>query len=192
MKRIVIFASGSGTNAENIIRYFKNNQVAEVALVLSNKQEAGVFHRAKHLDVPAVHFTKQQLTDEQGVLKTLLELKPDLIILAGFLLKFPKSIIQHFPNKVVNIHPALLPKYGGKGMYGNFVHQAVIDAKELESGISIHFVNEAYDEGAVIFQKSVPITTDDTPDTLAEKIHKLEYEWFPKVIEELLTAPAST
>lgn len=189
MKKIVIFASGSGTNAENIVTYFRQRPVAEVVLILSNKADAKVLERAQKLNIPAKSFTKNELLDENGVAETLIKINPDLIVLAGFLLKFPDHILRHFPNKVINIHPALLPKYGGKGMYGNFVHQAVVDAKETESGISIHFVNEEYDEGAIIFQKSVTLTSEDTAESLANKIHRLEYEWFPRVIEELLTAP---
>lgn len=188
MKRIVIFASGNGTNAENIIRYFQKSSLAKVVLVLSNKSDAKVLTRAKNLGVPARHFSKETLHSGE-VLKTLTEFNPDLIILAGFLLKLPENIISEFPGKIINIHPALLPKHGGKGMYGNFVHQAVIQAKDKESGISIHYVNDEYDSGAIIFQKSVSITPEDTPESLAKKIHELEYKWFPKVIEELIKKP---
>ncbi|NLN26380.1 MAG: phosphoribosylglycinamide formyltransferase [Bacteroidetes bacterium] len=188
MKRIVIFASGNGTNAENIIRYFQKSSLAKVVLVLSNKSDAKVLTRAKNLGVPARHFSKETLHSGE-VLKTLTEFNPDLIVLAGFLLKLPENIISEFPGKIINIHPALLPKHGGKGMYGNFVHQAVIQAKDKESGISIHYVNDEYDSGAIIFQKSVSITPEDTPESLAKKIHELEYKWFPKVIEELIKKP---
>ena len=185
-KRLVIFASGSGTNAENIIRYFKKKPIAEVVGVLSNRSEARVLERAKNLGVKAMHFTKQELLCSDLVLEMIKNVQPDLIVLAGFLLKFPENILQEFPNKVINIHPALLPKYGGKGMYGNFVHEAVLQNQEQESGISIHYVNENYDEGALIFQKSIKISEEDTATTIAEKIHKLEQEWFPKVIEGIL------
>lgn len=185
-KKIVIFASGNGTNAENIIRYFKDKSIAKVVLVLSNNPDAQVLKRAKSLDIPAESFTRQDLLLPEGVLKILLKINPDLIVLSGFLWKFPDHILQKFPDRVINIHPALLPKYGGKGMYGSFVHEAVITAKEQESGISIHYVNEEYDEGAIILQKVVNITSEDTPETLAKKIHELEYKWFPKIIEELL------
>jgi len=188
MKRIVIFASGNGTNTENIIRYFQKSSLAKVVLVLSNKSDAKVLTRAKNLGVPARHFSKETLHSGE-VLKTLTEFNPDLIVLAGFLLKLPENIISEFPGKIINIHPALLPKHGGKGMYGNFVHQAVIQAKDKESGISIHYVNDEYDSGAIIFQKSVSITPEDTPESLAKKIHELEYKWFPKVIEELIKKP---
>jgi len=185
-KRIVIFASGSGTNAENIIKYFQRTQFAEVVRVLSNKKDAKVLERAERLGVNAASFTKEELFSENGVLKILKKLKPDIIVLAGFLLKFPEIILKEFPNKVINIHPALLPKYGGKGMYGNYVHEAVINNKEAETGITIHYVNENYDEGAIISQKKVTLSKNETPETVAEKVHILEYEWFPKIIEEVL------
>jgi phosphoribosylglycinamide formyltransferase-1 len=185
-KRIVIFASGSGTNAENIIKYFQRTQFAEVVRVLSNKKDAKVLERAKNLAVTANPFTKDELFSEEGILKTLKEIQPDMIVLAGFLLKFPEIILKEFPNKVINVHPALLPKYGGKGMYGNFVHQAVVENNEAETGITIHYVNENYDEGAIISQKRVKLSENDSSEIIAEKVHKLEYEWFPKIIEEVL------
>lgn len=191
-KRIVIFASGSGTNAENIIKYFQRTQFAEVVLVLSNKKDAKVLQRASNLNVKGVSFTKDELFSEEGILKILNKTKPDLIVLAGFLLKFPEIILNEFQNKVINIHPALLPKYGGKGMYGSFVHEAVVKNKEAETGITIHYVNENYDEGAIISQKKVTLSEKETPETVAEKIHKLEYEWFPKIIEEVLREKTST
>ena len=185
-KRIVIFASGSGTNTENIIKYFQRTQFAEVVLVLSNKKDAKVLERAEKLVVKAVSFTKDALFAESGVLKSLKEIKPDIIVLAGFLLKFPEIILKEFPNMVINIHPALLPKYGGKGMYGNFVHQAVLKNREVETGITIHYVNENYDEGAIISQKKIKLSENDSVEMIAEKVHQLEHEWFPKVIEEIL------
>ena len=185
-KRIVIFASGSGTNAENIIKYFQSSDLAEVILVLSNKKDAKVLDRAKNLNIPALSFTKEELYSDDGVLKILQLHQPHLIVLAGFLLKFPEKIIAHFSNQIINIHPALLPNYGGKGMYGSAVHKAVVENKDLETGISIHYVNENYDEGAIIAQKRVSLSNIDTPETVAEKVHKLEYKWFPKIIEELL------
>ncbi|MBT0607051.1 phosphoribosylglycinamide formyltransferase [Aequorivita echinoideorum] len=185
-KRIVIFASGSGTNAQNIIEYFNKNGKAEVKMVLSNKKEAGVLQRARNFNVNAISFTKEELYASEKILDILKEINPHLIVLAGFLLKFPDTILNEFPNKVINIHPALLPKYGGKGMYGSFVHEAIHKNEELETGITIHYVNENYDEGAVIFQKTISISSDDTPQTIAQKVHKLEYENFPKVIENLL------
>ena len=190
-KKIVIFASGNGSNAENIIKYFQKTKIAEVILVLSNNKHAKVLERAKALQVDARSFSKKELLDKNGVLQILNRIEPDLIVLAGFLLKFPEIIIDRYPNKIINIHPALLPKYGGKGMYGNYVHEAVIENQESESGISIHYVNEAYDEGAIILQKKVAVSAEDTPETLAQKIHMLAYEWFPKAIEDLLLQPNS-
>lgn len=185
-KQIVIFASGNGTNAENIIKYFKNSDIAKVVLVLSNKNNAKVLERASRLNVDSRSFSREELHSNEGVAKILKDLNPDLIVLAGFLLKFPESIIKEFPNKVINIHPALLPKYGGKGMYGSFVHEAVIENKEVETGISIHYIDENYDEGEMIFQKSVKVSPEDTAATIADKIHLLEHEWFPQIIEKLL------
>lgn len=189
-KKIVIFASGNGSNAENIIKYFQKTNIAEVILVLSNKTNAKVLDRAKNLDVNALSFSKKELADKNGILDVLIKSNPDLIVLAGFLLKFPEIIIERFPDKIINIHPALLPKYGGKGMYGSHVHNAVIENRDTESGISIHYVNEEYDKGAIILQKKVTVSREDTPETLAQKIHALEHEWFPRVIEELLTKQA--
>ena len=185
-KRIVIFASGSGTNAQNVIQYFQQGEIAEVVLVLTNKKDAKVIERAKNLNVESLFFNKSELLDENGVLQVLKDINPDLIVLAGFLLKFPESILNNFHNRVINLHPALLPKYGGKGMYGHHVHQAVIENGEKETGITIHYVNENYDEGKIIFQKSTPLSDRDTPETVAEKIHQLEYKYFPKVIESVL------
>jgi len=186
MKQIVIFASGSGTNAQNIIKYFQKTKLAEVTLVLSNKSDAKVLERAEKLSISSKSFTKEELFSSEGILTILKQKSPDLIVLAGFLLKFPEFILKEFPNKVINIHPALLPKYGGKGMYGMKVHESVVENKESETGITIHYVNENYDEGAIIFQKSFPLSENETAETVANKIHELEYEFFPKVIEELL------
>lgn len=186
MKRIVIFASGSGTNAGNIIKYFQKNNLAKVTLVLSNKSTANVLDRAKKLSVPSETFNKSELINSDRIASILRRESPDLIVLAGFLLKFPKIILKDFPNKVINIHPALLPKYGGKGMYGMLVHESVVKNKESETGITIHYVNENYDEGAIIFQKSFQLSENDTSESVAHKIHELEYEFLPKVIEEIL------
>ncbi|TDJ06418.1 MAG: phosphoribosylglycinamide formyltransferase [Deltaproteobacteria bacterium] len=186
MKRIIIFASGSGTNTQNIIEYFQQNKIAKVVLVLSNKEDAKVLERANTLNIPFLSFTKADLCTSNKVLDVLKKEMPDLIVLAGFLLKFPENILQVYPNKVINIHPALLPKYGGKGMYGSFVHESVLANNEAETGITIHYVNENYDEGAIIFQKSVFLTEGDTPETVANKVHKLEYKYFPKIIERVL------
>ena len=186
MKRIIIFASGSGTNAENIIKYFKNNNLAEVTHVLSNKINAKVLERANNHGVKALHFDKDSFYKSNDIQHIIKDAKPDLIVLAGFLWKFPKNLINEFPNKIVNIHPALLPNYGGKGMYGMHVHNAVVKNKEAFSGITIHYVNEHYDEGGIIFQAETQLTANDTPEDVAAKIHDLEHEHFPKIIEQLL------
>jgi len=187
MKRIVIFASGSGTNAENLIRFFHNRETGSVIQVLTNNPRAKVLDRAKNLDVSALSFNKIAFTNSD-VLNVLKASQPDLIVLAGFLWLFPKHILKAFPNKIINIHPALLPKYGGKGMFGNHVHQAVVAHKETETGISIHYVNEDYDEGKVIFQAKCVVEATDTAEVVATKIHELEMEHFPKVVEAILIA----
>lgn len=184
--RIVIFASGSGTNAENIIKFFKTKKNVEVLAVFSNNRTAKALKRAHDLDVKALHFDRESFYDNNDVLNVLKDMQPDLIVLAGFLWLFPSKILKKFPNKVINLHPALLPKYGGKGMFGDAVHRAVIANKEIETGITIHYVNDKYDEGKVIFQAKTTVTPNMTPAQLAEKIHELEYEHFPKVIEDLL------
>ena len=185
MKRIVIFASGSGTNAENIIKYFQKNNIANVVRVLSNKKDAKVLDRSNNLDVSCMYFTRNDFYDSDKVLNLLVE-EADFIVLAGFLWRVPENIIKMFSKKIVNIHPALLPKYGGKGMYGMHIHNTVVANKEKETGITIHYVNENYDEGAVILQKKVSVDESDTPESIAKKIHQLEYKYFPKVIEEIL------
>ncbi len=185
MKKIAIFASGNGSNAENIIQYFKNSNLGRVNVIFSNKSDAKVLERAENHQIPSVVFTKAQL-NEGFVLRELSKFQPDLIVLAGFLLKFPESILKEYP-KVINIHPALLPKYGGKGMYGMNVHQAVLDNKEKETGITIHYVNEHYDEGEFIFQKSVNIEDCKSAEEIAHKIHELEHQYFPEVIGKLIT-----
>ena len=185
MIKIVIFASGSGTNAENIIRYFKATKTASVEAVFTNKADAQVIQRAEKYQVPSQVFSKNDL--ETGkVLQEINLIQPDLIVLAGFLLKFPEAIVAAYPDKIINIHPALLPKYGGKGMYGMHVHQAVVENKESKTGITIHYVNENYDEGNIIFQKEVTVLVSDTPEVVAAKIHELEQDHFPAVIEKLI------
>ncbi|MFK8281533.1 phosphoribosylglycinamide formyltransferase [Capnocytophaga cynodegmi] len=186
MKKIIIFASGSGSNTERIATFFKDDKNIQVNLILSNNPKAGVLERAKRLQIPSIVFDREAFYHSEIVLDIIQNQNPDLIILAGFLWKFPENIIKNFPNKIINIHPSLLPKYGGKGMYGDFVHQSVIENKEPESGITIHYVNENYDEGTIIFQTQTEVSVNDTPETLAEKIHRLEYEHFPKVISSLL------
>ena len=184
MKKILLFASGSGTNVENIIRYFQEKKTAEIAAVFCNNPNAKVLERAKNLDVSTFVFTKDEL-HSNAVLEKLWEYQPDLIVLAGFLLQFPIAIIKQFPN-IINIHPALLPKYGGKGMYGMNVHRAVLENKDLETGITIHYVNENYDEGAIVFQKTISIQDCTSAEEVASKIHQLEQEHFPQVIEKLI------
>jgi len=186
MKRIVIFASGSGTNAENLIKFFHNRDNASVILVLTNNPRAKVLDRCIKLKVSALSFNKVAFTETNDVLHILKNIQPDLIVLAGFLWKFPKKILSHFPNKIINIHPALLPKYGGKGMFGMHVHQAVVNNKEKESGITIHYVNEHYDEGTVIFQTKCAVLDSDTAEDVASKIHVLEMKYFPEVVNSLL------
>ncbi len=185
MKNIVLLASGSGSNAENIIKYFRQKNILHNFHIITNKKDAFVLERAKNLNVSAEVITKKQ-NDEGVLLDRINELKPDLIVLAGYLLLFPAEIVALYPNKIVNIHPALLPKFGGKGMYGSFVHDAVVANKETETGITIHFVSEHYDEGAVIFQAKTSVAETDTALEVAAKVHELEYEHFPKVIEKLL------
>ena len=187
MKKIVIFASGSGTNAENIIKHFKNSSAGTVVSVFTNNPKAYVIERAKYFLVPTEIFTKQELIEGE-VLQKLNTIQPDLIVLAGFLLKFPESIVETYSNKIINVHPALLPKYGGKGMYGMNVHKAIVENKEKETGITIHFVNENYDEGNIIFQKKVTLLITDTPEVVAEKIHELEQQYFPSIVEEVLNS----
>ena len=185
MKRIVVFASGSGTNAENIIKFFNHTKTARVTSVLCNNEHAKVFDRCKKLNISCLHFKKDDFFSSEKVL-TLLKENADYIILAGFLWKIPLNIITSFPNKIINIHPALLPKYGGKGMYGMHVHKAVKENKETETGITIHYVSENYDEGAIIFQAKTNLSANDTPEIIAEKIHVLEQKHFPKIIEKVI------
>ena len=185
MTRIVILASGSGTNAENIIKYFKNSKTVSVELVLSNKIDAKVLERAENFGIANESFDRTDFTKNGKVLE-ILKKKADFVILAGFLWKIPSEIIEAFPNEIINIHPALLPKYGGKGMYGMHVHEAVVANKEVESGITIHYVNENYDEGAIIFQKNFEVLPTDTADDVASKVHVLEYAHFPEVIENVI------
>lgn len=187
MKKIVIFASGSGTNAENIIKYFNNSNTGTVVSIFTNNPKAYVIERAKNFQVPTEIFNKEDFI-ESKVLQKLNALQPDLIVLAGFLLKFPENIVAQYPDKIINVHPALLPKYGGKGMYGSNVHKAVVENKEKETGITIHYVNENYDEGNIIFQKEVLLSGSETPDEVAAKIHELEQQFFPSIVEQILNS----
>lgn len=186
MKKIAIFASGSGSNAENIILFFEKNRTIGVNSVFCNVPNAYVLERAKKHDIPAFIFSREEMKNPEKILKQLQERGIDLIVLAGFLWLMPECIISAYKGRIVNIHPALLPNYGGKGMYGMHVHEAIIAAGEKKSGITIHYVNSHYDEGATIFQATCDITKEDTPDTLAAKIHNLEHDFFPITIEKVL------
>jgi len=187
MKKIAIFASGSGSNAENIITTLANNPDITVDSVFCNVPDAYVLERVKKFHIPTVVFNRRELNDPENILRRLRERQIDFIVLAGFLWLMPSAITAAYPNRIVNIHPALLPAYGGKGMYGARVHEAVIAAGEKKSGITIHYVNEHYDEGNIIFQACCDIVPEDTPDTLAQKVHALEYKHFPRVIAETIS-----
>lgn len=186
MKKIAIFASGSGSNAENIIQYFAQQPEICVKKIYCNVADAYVLERAKKYKIPAVVFNREEFRNPEKILHQLQEEETDFIVLAGFLWLVPACIISAYPNRIINIHPALLPSYGGKGMYGHHVHEAVIRAGEKESGITIHYVNDHYDSGASIFQARCPVLPDDTPDSLAARVHELEYRYFPRVIEETI------
>lgn len=185
-KKIAIFASGSGTNAQRIIEYFTGNPDVTVSMVLSNKPDAYVLKRVKKLKVPTIVFDRHTFKETDDIPNLLKKEGIDFIVLAGFLWLIPLNLIRAYPGKIINIHPALLPKYGGKGMYGERVHEAVIQSGDKESGISIHYVNEKYDEGNIIFQAKCEVLSDDTPDSLAQRVHQLEYKHFPEVIEKLV------
>jgi phosphoribosylglycinamide formyltransferase-1 len=185
LKKIILFASGSGSNVQNIIEYFSAFDRITTDLVLTNNKKAAVLDRAKYLNVPFYVFNKEEYFDN-SLLNKLQSINPDLIVLAGFLLKIPKSMITAFPNKIINIHPALLPKHGGKGMYGDRVHQSVLDSGDIETGITIHYVNENYDEGSIIFQRAVEVSKADTVESIANKVHQLEYMHYPVVVHQLL------
>ena len=184
MKYIAIFASGSGSNAENIIRYFKNHPIVVVDSVWSNKKDALVLERARNMGVESLFFTRSEFLEANKMILELKRRNVELIVLAGFLWLIPPDFVDAFT--VINIHPALLPSYGGKGMYGSFVHEEVLRNKEKESGITIHLVNNEYDKGKHLLQKKCPVLFDDTPDTLAKRIHELEYQYFPGIIEQYL------
>ena len=184
--KIAILVSGTGTNAINIIQYFEKNSVADVSMVVSNRTNALALEKAQNKGVKTVVFNNESFKKNGVVLNYLRSVAVDFIVLAGFLIKVPSDIIHAYPNKIINLHPSLLPKYGGKGMYGKRVHSAVIEAEESESGISIHFVNEEYDEGAIIFQAKVSVEKGDSVEVLAQKIQQLEYRFFPKVIEQVI------
>ena len=186
MKCIAIFASGAGSNAQKIIDYFSNHKSINVALVVSNNPSAGVLSVAQAHHIPSHIINKKMIVDEIETLRILAQYQIEFIVLAGFMIQIPAYLSNKFEHKILNIHPALLPKYGGKGMYGNHVHEAVFQNKEKESGISIHFVNEHYDEGQIVFQKSVDITLCKNPEEIAKEVLKLEHEYYAKVIEKEL------
>jgi phosphoribosylglycinamide formyltransferase-1 len=186
MIHIALFASGSGSNAENIVRYFSGKQDISIPLIVSNKKDAYVHERARQLGVPSFTFSKAEFDDGAAVTDTLRAYNIDFIVLAGFLLKVSQSLLDAYPGRIINIHPALLPKFGGKGMYGERVHRAVVEAGETESGITIHSIDEHYDEGDILFQATCEVLPEDTPEEVARKVHALEYAFFPKVIEEVV------
>lgn len=186
MKNVAIFASGSGTNAENIARYFSKSETVKVAVVLSNNKNVGVHARVNNLGIPSFVFSRDEFVEGTAVLAKLAEYQTDLIVLAGFMNKISDPLLRAYPGKIINIHPALLPKHGGKGMFGMHVHEAVVAAGDKESGITIHYINENYDEGDIIFQATCPVIPSDTPDAVATKVHALEYAHYPHVIEEVL------
>ena len=187
-KHIAIFASGSGSNAENIIRYFSNSSNVEVSLLICNKHNAYVLERVKKFDIETQIITREDFQKSEYVLSILKNKHIDFIVLAGFLLQIPLYIIESYPESIINIHPALLPRFGGKGMYGNNVHRAVIDAGETQTGITIHYINEHYDEGECISQYTCPVFPDDTPETVAARVHELEYKYYPQTIDLLLSS----
>ena len=186
MKKLAIFGSGVGSNAENICVYFNNSSDIKVVMMCTNRKDAFIVERAEKLKIPMVFTSKTELENFDDLAKILARYKVDYIILAGFLLKIPSKMIEQYPNKIINIHPALLPKYGGKGMYGENIYKAVLENKETESGISVHFVNQNYDEGKIIFQKSFSLSPDENLESLTAKIHELEQSLFPKIIEKTL------
>jgi phosphoribosylglycinamide formyltransferase-1 len=186
MKKVALFASGSGTNVENIVNYFNNSSEIEISIILSNNSEAFVLERAKKFNIPTFVFNRTQLNNSNDVIDVLNNYDVDYIVLAGFLWLIPNNLIKKFPKRIINIHPALLPKYGGKGMYGDNVHKSVVENNETESGITIHFVNEEYDKGDIIFQSKCKVLSTDTAKDVAKKIHTLEYKYFPEIIEKLI------
>lgn len=192
MKNVAIFASGEGTNAENIFRYFHNDKRIKIKLVVTNVDTAGVIKRAEQYKKNVQIVSKTALYDyTEQLIEFLRTEEIDIIVLAGFLLKIPEAFIRAFPNRIINIHPALLPKFGGKGMYGMHVHRAVIAGKETESGITVHYVNEEYDKGEIILQVRCSVDAEDSPETLDKKIRELELEYFPKAIEKIISEPAT-
>jgi len=186
IKHIVIFASGAGSNAQQIIHYFRNVKEVKVAMIVCNKPGAGVLSIAGKEGIPVLLIEKERFFRGDGYVPELQHAKTDLVVLAGFLWKIPQSLIDAFPRRIINIHPALLPKYGGRGMYGQYVHESVLSAGEVESGITVHYVDEHYDNGDIIFQTACPVLDGDTPEKLAQRIHQLEHLYYPGVVEEVL------
>jgi phosphoribosylglycinamide formyltransferase 1 len=186
LKNLVIFASGAGSNAQRIINYFRDSPFAKVVLVVCNKPGAGVMSIAERENIPVLLIEKERFFKGDGYLPEFQKRNTSLIILAGFLWKIPQILIDEYPRRIINIHPALLPKYGGKGMYGQYVHESIINAGEVESGITIHYVDEHYDNGDIIFQTACPVLEGDSSETLARRIHELEHLHYPIVIEEVL------
>jgi phosphoribosylglycinamide formyltransferase-1 len=192
MKQIAIFASGTGSNAGRIIDHFRHHRHIRISLIVCNKPGAGVLSIAEREQVPSLIIDKEKFFRGNAYVDELRENGIDFLVLAGFLWKVPADLVKAYKGRIINIHPALLPKYGGKGMYGDYVHKAVIAAKEKESGITIHYVDELYDHGQVIFQATCLVEAGDTPEKLAEKIHLLEYEHYPKVLERIFKEPVTT
>ena len=186
MKKIAVFASGSGSNAQKIIEYFATKPVARVEIILSNKKDAYVLERAKNFGIPTYTFDREEFYNSNAILDLLAQHQIDLIVLAGFLWLVPENLLKHYTNKIINIHPALLPKYGGKGMYGERVHEAVVANHEQYSGITIHYINERYDEGDIIYQAKCKVEPGDSAEKVAKKVHALEYEHFPRIVAEVL------
>ncbi len=186
MHRLAVFASGTGSNAQKIIDYFRVHPLVSIGVIVSNNPQAGVIDISNAESIPYILIERETFYRGHSYVHELKENNIDFIVLAGFLWKVPLALIQAYPKKIINIHPALLPKYGGKGMYGRSVHQAVLDAKEPESGITIHYVDEWYDHGNIVFQARCPVDKEDTPETLAQKVHDLEHRHYSRVIEQLL------
>lgn len=186
MKKLAIFGSGSGSNAENIYNYFRSSVDVKVVLICTNKKESFIVSRAEKLNIPVVFTSNSALQNFSGLKKTLASYAVDYVVLAGFLLKIPTVMIKAFPNRIINIHPSLLPDYGGKGMYGVNVYKAVLGNNEKEAGITIHFVNEDYDKGEIVLQKRFLLSKNETLDSLSEKIHTLEFQYYPKTIEKII------
>ena len=186
MWNVTIFASGSGSNAENIFNYFKDSKLVRVGLLITDNPKAFVIERCRRHSVPCLVLSKRLIDDTDFMLGVLRDFRTNFVVLAGYIKLVPDYIVAAFDQRIVNIHPSLLPKHGGKGMYGSRVHQSVLDSGDKESGITIHFIDNDYDRGAVIFQAKCPVLPDDTSDTLAQRVHALEYEHYPKVIEDTI------